>query len=744
MGRIVAATLVTGLAWAYLVPPFEGPDESAFYKGLMSYTHGARQTGLPLYAAIMKPALRLAGGRDETFQAVYNPSFRFISNRWGRVNMYMHGRAERMLKGDVNRLYLLRVLTLLMWMVSLLFICETARLFFGRADLALATALFCLAIPQFSFFASRIHEEATSTLLASIAYWAFTARGFGRLGRWPTWVIAIATMALAPFSDRQAYFLMPLVPFGLVVTERTRRGAMIAAGVLLVPVALMATSSRFLMMQRDVQTWLAPFLPGYRSGWWNHDTWQYLTFEFAPKMFFGFWGWIGQPSILLPPPLYAGFAVLSALAIAGLCLRSAREALTPEQRRTAWIFAAGWFVTVAPIVYVNILISRNSWHGRWLFPSIAPIMIACVFGFRSWLAAAEQRPRRMAIWLVGVGVVLEGLWLTSAGEAIREWIRGNHYGDQGHLIATVGDAIIAIAIAGVLVELTALISRRVGRMRIGPAGVAALAWAANLVLLVVYVWPLYEPLDARGFATIVREEVADREYGKAGLLYRIGLAAYPASTELRQVAAEQPLVLMGGGDDDLVSVLQSRIARGETLSNRAELLTLARLVRTKGWLEPAVLRQVLDSNAKIAIDQAERAEPLALIRAELDLRTMDPAAGAAIITVGGGRVLHSDAHGEATIEGYTVNRLQSGFNEVVVYFRPLRSWGGHRVWIHAYPGSAPDNYLALDPAPPGFGGWNKGELSWETFQIPASGQYRVYAGIAIGEELGPAVNLGVF
>jgi hypothetical protein len=87
---LVTATLVTCLAWAWLIPPFEGPDESAFYKGLIDAAHGRVTGGRSRYAIVMMPAIRLAGGQDRPFEGRYNPAFRFISNQRGRVNMYRY------------------------------------------------------------------------------------------------------------------------------------------------------------------------------------------------------------------------------------------------------------------------------------------------------------------------------------------------------------------------------------------------------------------------------------------------------------------------------------------------------------------------------------------------------------------------------------------------------------------------------------------------------------------------------
>ena len=735
----IVTTLVTGVAWGVAIPPFEGPDESAFYKDLMNYAHGRAPGSLPLYALTMKPALKLAGGQDKPFQAKYNPSFRFTSNRWGRVNMFMHGRSEGMLRADLNRMYLLRFLTLGLWLATFVLIFATAGLFFGGSDLALLTAGLCVSIPQLSFFASKIHPEATSTLLASIAYLVFTMRVYGRIGRVSLWVAGLVLLGLTPFSDRQAYFLILLIPFGLVTTETNKRNGAIAAAVLLVPGLLLLTLHQFGDLQRDLQTWAAPFSAPYRAGWWNRDTPEYLVFEFLPKLFFGFCGWLGQPSILLPPPVYAAMAISMALAAAGLCLRSGRAPLTREQRQVAWIFAAGVFLTVAPIVYTNVLISRNSWYGRWLFPSIAPIMIGLVVGFRSFVMFARRRAHVAGGVLLGLSIVLALVWLSRIGDAVRAGIRANHYGDQNHLIATVGDFIAALGVAAVAVGVLRLLEQRVGASaeRRVPVLVFAVSWALNLVLLFAFVAPLYRPLDADALAAAVRAEAAEGEFGRATALYNLAVAANPASTMLRRIETEIPLLVLNSGDDRLLAGLQARISRGdEKLSSRAELMTLARVAQMKHGFEPEVLRKV----AERVSDTPELREPLALIRAESEGPRRDRTA-ADIVRAAGGVATPHNMHHEAMLEGYTERRDPAGHNEVTVYLRPLRQWAGRRLWMHAYPAGSQD-YLVIEPAPPAFAGWRPDELAWETFQLPSNARYVLYVGVEVAYDLGPAYPLG--
>jgi hypothetical protein len=736
---IAGAAILTGLAWMVVVPPFEGPDESAFYKDLMATARGAPARGLPLYALVMKPVLMLAGGQQRAFQAKYNPSFRFIGNQRGRVNMYMHGRSDGFARGDVNRLYLLRLLTVMLWAVTLVLIFHVARLFFGRSDLACLTAALVLALPGVSFFASKVHPEATTSLLASAAYLVIAARVFGRVSRTAWWIAAATIIALAPLSDRQAYFLVLLLPFALVAVETTWLARACAAAVLAVPAALGLAFIARRGLPGDLSTWIAPLLPSYRQGWWNTDTVPFLAFEFLPKQAFGFFGWLGQPSILLPAPVYAALIVAFGLGLWGLVGVTPAVPSTRDHVRFAWIGAAGVFLTIAPILYTNILIARTT-TGRWLYPSMAPIMVAVVAGWRRVIEQARQRPRRLAAGLAVTAGTLGVLWATAPGDTMRAGIHANHYGDADHLIRTITYAVAVLVALAAAVEASRFI--RWPRQLAAPeqGGVirlAAVSWALNLMLLVTFVLPLYQPLDADDFTAAVRAEIADRDYGRASALYRIGVTAYPESAPLRRIETDEPMLVLTGGDDILLAGLRARIGRGEQLENREELTALARVVATKGWLELDMLEQVV----RRADDKTELREPLAMIRAQADGRQRDGSAAADVVRAGGGSTVPLDMHGEATLEGYTLHAGSSGRMEVTVYFSPRRDWSHRHLWVHAYPAGASD-YLVLEPSPPAFQGWKPRELAWETFPLPSNNRFTLYVGVELAGNLGPAFLLG--
>ena len=721
---LVAAAIVTGVAWMVAIPPFESPDESVYVKAVAAYAATGVHQGLPLYDFLMKPVAALVRQDPRPFQVEYNPAFRFVSNRYGRVNMFMHGRSEKALKEDLARLSLMRAATFVLWVAALLMIFVTARWIFARTDLGLATAILCLSLPGFSFFSTKVHQEAITAILGAAAYLILTARLYGRVGRVASWVLALGLMALAPFADRQGLFVLLLMPFGLIIAERRWRHAAIAVGVLMLPAALLLLLPQFRHLQGEIwDTLVGSFSSAHSGGVFSLENRRYFPFEMFPKLFFGFWGWLGQPSILLPPPLYAAFAVMAAIGVAGLLLKTDREPLTFEQTRVAWILAAGFAFTLAPIVYANLFISRNLWHGRWLYPSVGPIVIAMVAGWRGSAAFARRRPFASAAVLIGTAAVLEVMWLSAPGDFVRAGILSSHYGDRAHFRSTIAIAIAMLAAAGVLAAMVSTLPQRVAAGR-GPLLVAAAAWAGNLLLLALFVVPLYRPLDAAGVADGVRAELDEGESGRASALYRIGRTTFPESVLLRRLGEELPTLLLTGADDEQIAELQSRIARGESLRTREELMALARAGRVKGWLEPAAVRAVID-RGDVPDAGPDVLEPIALLRASLSPRPAGPTA-VDVLRAGGGVRLTGTVQDKIRLEGYTVHPAGAGRIEVTVYFTPLRPWRGRVLWLQAYP-EGHDFFITVDASPPLFDGWKLDELAWDRFILPP-GRFNTYVG----------------
>lgn len=747
IGRAYAAlmtiVLIVAGFWQLTVPPFEGLDEGYFYQLAGDYAAGKPIDSAPLFYALASPAFRLVGRERAPFAPTYNPSFRFVSNRHGEINKFIHGPAQGMTRLQLRGLNAGRAVSLLLYLGTVSAIFFTALIFFGRADLALLTAAVCFLLPQFTFLASTMHPESGSTLIGALGYLLIVARAMKRLWRGWAWAGALVLIAVAPLADRQAYFLAGVIPIALLVVDRKAwEWAAAIAGVALA-VVLVVRFQLLTLVGNDLEVWLAP-LRGHTNGLWSRgDTIPYLLFEFAPKLFFSFIGWLGQPSILLPPWLYGLSAVLILAGAVGLLLPprwTVTARLSPEQRRVLALMVVGIVVMLAPIVYTNVAITRNSWYGRWLFPGIGPLAILWLTGWRRLSAALNQVPRSVAIVFGAVAVLAATLWFMPSSRA---WAvataTANHYGDIDHLLSTLRWTLAACVAWPVFMVLAGP-----GRASLPPGaltrGGLAAAVACNLTLLSVIVFPLYRPLDPAAIRSQVDLELTRGEWERAGRLYAIALNTYPEAQTLRGLGFEHPLLLMMGGDPIAVGRLATQLARGATITRHEDLMALARMIRVYGWTQPDVLERAL----QVATGRPELAEGLTLARLMLhpaDAR--DPASSLALIRAAGGVVVGQPIGVQAMLEGYTVHELADGSRDLVVYFRPSDDWsadpGARRLWLHAYAEGA-ESYIDLNPSVPPFPGWSIGELGWETFRVPA-GRFDVWGGVEFST-LGPGVRLG--
>ena len=666
---LLVAALVIGAAWAAITPPFEGADERAHFTAFAATRSAAAARAVPLKA---------------------NPIFDAVSNQRGRVNAFMHGQFEGASRADLTRMYALRALTLATWVASLLLMFDTARLVFGRNDLALLTAALVLCLPGVSALFSTIQPMALWVLIGSTVYWTLTARAMGRIGRAPVWLLGAVALGLAIW----------------------------------------------LRVFATLRTAVAPFLPSYPYHWWPSDFLSYLAFEFAPRIFFAFSGWLGQQSLLLPAPVYAVIATACGVAVCGLALRLRAAPLARAQWRLAAIYGGGVCVTFAFMLYTNVLTDRTAATGTWLYPSLAPIMIALVVGGR-WAAVFSRRsPHLLAIPLAAVAVVMGMLWMSGAGD-IRGAVRFNYAGDVDHLSRTVLYTIVLLSVAAgaVIVSAWRRRAQTPGESK-GPILVLAVAWVLNVSLLAAFVLPRYAALDAEGVAAAVREAAADGEPERATELYRMGTGVYPDSVALSRAVIDLPSLDLKGRDEATFTGLRARLARGETLNNRAEMMAFARLGAMKQAFDPEIMRAI---GHRVA-DTPALQEPRALIRALAD-RRLESGSAAEVVRAAGGTPASVNMHDDAALEGFAVHRNASDRNEVTVYFRPLRPWTTRLMWVHAYPEGSRE-YVALSQTSPAYADWKTGSLAWETFELPSNAAFVLYIGVEVDHDLGPAFPIG--
>ena len=719
---VVSATIVTGIAWGVVIPPFEGLDERYYYQAALASANGT-DAGHPLFFALTTPLLRMTGARGVPFRIHMNPAYRPGFNRRGEVNFYLHDRTHNASGFHIRRLYLLRGAVLALWLLTMIAAYETARLLLHDDELALLATGLCIFLPQASYFLAKVHTDVLATLLSTLAYLALVARAFGKITRGQSLLASAVLLALVPWSDRQAYPLFLTVPIALILLERSWKQRMIAAALAVVPFVALAWRMSTKYVGGDLSAWLGP-LVYYRGPWWSIDTGNYLLFEALPKTIFGFVGWFNS-SLLLPPWMYAFVVDLGILGLVGLGLVGiwhvgpvVRKGIT-DSELASLILAIAVFDMVMPVVYTNIVIVRNP-DGRYLFSALVPMALLCLLGLLGLARSVRTWPRLPALVLAAVVIAGVVIWQTGGPAWVTAGVKAYHYGNQPHLLATIRDITVGFVLAPLLFAIVrtapplwfqsvpAWFSWFVDAMT--PRRVFVTAWILNLLLLLVFVRPMYQPLTAAELAEAIHEFADSQDFARAAAVTQVAIDEFPDSEPLRQIAST-------GG-----------IPPGA----HPDLKVLARTIRTKGWPRLERLLSLLDREGS-----AEGAE---LLRMQLqpELKT-DPAVAARLLQRPWVLSMELEVNRQASILGLDVHDDPRGGCELTVFFRPKGPWSGNHLWVHAYPIESHDyDNLLIDP--PEFSGWDPGELAWEVFHS-AQRSAVLFAGVQVAGNSGPATLL---
>ena len=747
--RDVALTALVAAAvsalWIVSIPPFEGPDELFFYNRARQLA-AAPEPRENVYFRLAGPIIRATSPAAGVVQPKYNPAFQFVGNRRGEVNRFVHDRSVAP-REHVRTLIALRALTALLAALTMAIIYGIARLALGDARRALLVAAVCICIPQSAFMNAVVHPEAATRLVAAIITLVVAAGATGRAPRWVVWTALLAGIALVPFADRQALFLAPFAAISLIAIERTWKGRAAAAAAVILPAIAAVIVVTHTEAGTDFGPWLRlirhplqPLLSADPSRGSSPPDLPYYVFEFFPKLFTGFWGWLGQPSLLLPAWTFALAAVLTMLAGIGMLMPASQSAAADDRgrRKARRLLAIGIVLMMLPILYGPSVAGRDLWYGRWLFAMLGPLAIALVLGLERFAAFARAHAGVVSAAVGGVAAAGVALWFAPSGDAVRALIATHHYGDIARFADVVRDVPIVLACVAVAIAVAA----RTPALARAPAGALVVCvLAANGLTAAVLVQPLYAPLSASEYEVQIRSYLASGRTAPAADLYASAIASYPDSIELRRLGDESPRLLLGRGEAPLTQ-LWSRIARGQSIDDRDSLLMLAHEAAgdpaAAAWRGSDAVAATMESAAR----RQDLAEPAALLRLAVEGGAASADAAARPIAAGGGtRIGASLRNGELVIEGVTHHPTAGGGTQLIVYFTPHVDAVSRRLWLHAYPVADRRDYLDLVPtlAPMV---WKPGQLAWASFELPA-GRYDTYVGVWVGYDIGPGQPIGV-
>ena len=207
------------VAWSFVVPIFESPDEPHHWQ-YARHLHDERRlppfsasfvegNSPPLYYAIIAPVAR----------ATETPPGLVWHDAFGKLVIPFPPRFFHNAGGDLARywpLRLARLITALLVLGAVVFVYLTGRELTGRPTTALLAAALVAFLPQFTFRGATISNDSLVTTLAAATTY-FMVRILRRGFTWPVGILASIALAGAYLSKINAICLVPPLALTLLM-----------------------------------------------------------------------------------------------------------------------------------------------------------------------------------------------------------------------------------------------------------------------------------------------------------------------------------------------------------------------------------------------------------------------------------------------------------------------------------------------------------------------------------------------
>ena len=425
---IILTYTMLALAYAYLTPLWQNPDEPAHYNYAREITDHVR---LPILGPGDYDQQALEQLKVSKFSG--NPDVsRIRYESYQPPLYYLLGAGVIALTPGVDfDLYAMRLLSVALGALVIIVIFVIAREVVGEDRLvALGAAGLVAFIPQHMAIAAAANNDALGELLLALLA---IRRMKGLAVR--RFVIAGAVLfGLALLTKLSAYVGVGLLAAGefghwwLIDQRRTRfpllvglgvaGGALLISGWWFVRNALVYGNLDVMGLARHGEV-----VVGQPRTLWSLDALQHLVVT-TFQSFWGIFGWMG---VLLDVRIYWLLALLTLMAVVGLAVFFARtvQCFCPWQRWALAILALQLLFMVGVLVYYNLTFIQP--QGRYLFPASAAIGVFLALGLREMidrpavlagLSAAGCLVCFLAVrgWFVlGIGllvvVMIAGAWL---------------------------------------------------------------------------------------------------------------------------------------------------------------------------------------------------------------------------------------------------------------------------------------------------------------------------------------------
>lgn len=366
----------------------------------------------PLYYALAALATAPIDTSDYADVVKPNPHFDWLENDFHNgAAVQLHSADEDFpYRGTTLALHLLRALSIVMGLVTLVAVYRIARLVVpGLPWVAVAAAAIVAFNPSFIFMSASIQNDPLMTMLFSLSLWWMVRA----LEHPPSNAAAVAggvLLGAGSLTKLTGLSLLPLFGLTLVLVAYNKRDArrLTSSGVILFGVAALVGGWWYVrngLLYGDPLGW-GMYLSTYsflaRNGPY---TWAIIRDEVLNQIARTSWGAFGYMHITLPAPIWSVVWLVSGIA-------AILTFVTLVVRRRTFLAAGAWqkwllLLLAAALVFVSVLrhnqVIAAGAHGRFLFTVAAPFALVVAFGLHA--ATLFRWPRAVAA-LVGGGLAL--------------------------------------------------------------------------------------------------------------------------------------------------------------------------------------------------------------------------------------------------------------------------------------------------------------------------------------------------
>jgi 4-amino-4-deoxy-L-arabinose transferase-like glycosyltransferase len=404
---------VMALAYSYLMPPWEGPDEPAHYGISYNLAIGAEYPTLDVNYEAHQPQLyyrmgaKILDRMSTSERAMYRPEAIETNIRHPKAVYQWTNENYRFLLG----LYVLRWLNILFGGVALaLNYFAVLRLTRGNEQVALATLAFMALIPQYLHTSSSVANDALGALAGAFAFWLFARYLTGGMRR-VEYTLAVFLAFVMPFVTKLTAFPAGIaIVFGFLVGGRQwqgRRwgryliGAVLVAGIFLGLLWLLSPDEAILY-----------FRTLYWRAFYINEEARSITYLWAQLMQIvrSFWGFMGWLSVPLPDWVTLLLTILallgSGVTVWSVFAQERAHAIPDRLHRGLVVLIA--LVSVGAVLK-TATVTVNS-QGRFLFPALGVLGIV-IFGGWFTLLASKFHKHVLLFVIIGMLCVNLILWI---------------------------------------------------------------------------------------------------------------------------------------------------------------------------------------------------------------------------------------------------------------------------------------------------------------------------------------------